>query len=62
MFPDSNIAGKFQCGERKPAYLAVYGDAEHLKSLLLLDITGFFVVLFDESLNKTNGFACEILV
>lgn len=52
MFPDSKIASKFTCGERKTAYMTVFGIAEHLKSLLLQDIHGYFVVLFDESLNK----------
>lgn len=52
MFPDSTIASKFTCGERKSAYLCVYGIAEHFKTVLLSRIKGPFTVLFDESLNK----------
>lgn len=52
MFCDSEIARNFACGERKTAYISVFGIAEHFQSLLMKDITGPFVVLFDESLNK----------
>ncbi|KAG1654624.1 Transcription termination factor 2 [Nymphon striatum] len=52
MFPDSEIAKQFQCGERKMAYVCVYGLAEFFKKLLNESIKGQFVVLFDESLNK----------
>lgn len=51
MFPDSNIAKQFKCGERKSAYLAVYGLGEHFRTLLKTTITGPYTVLFDESLN-----------
>ena len=47
MFPDSQIARQFACGERKAAYCCVFGLAEHFKKLLPDS-----VVLFDESLNK----------
>ena len=52
MFPDSQIARQFACGERKAAYCCVFGLAEHFKKLLQDSVTGPFVVLFDESLNK----------
>ena len=52
MFPDSNIASKFTCGERKSSYLAIFGIAEHFKELLLKQIRGYYSVLFDESVNK----------
>ena len=29
IFPDSEIAKQFQCGERKSAYICVFGLAEH---------------------------------
>ena len=63
MFPDSKIAEKFTCGERKTAYFTVFGIAEYLRSLIISDIKGYFVILFDESLNKknpspANGFSC----
>ncbi|WAR23449.1 LOW QUALITY PROTEIN: hypothetical protein MAR_037118 [Mya arenaria] len=54
MFPDSQIANRFACGERKTAYLCCFGIAEHVKSILLKEISGYFVVLFDESLNKKS--------
>lgn len=54
MFPDSQIAQKFTCGERKTAYFTVFGIGEYLKSLILNDIKGYFVILFDESLNKKS--------
>ena len=52
MFPDSQIASQFACRERKAAYCCVFGLAEHFKKLLQDSVTGPFVVLFDESLNK----------
>ena len=52
MFPDSEIAKQFTCGERKAAYITVFGLAEHFKKLLKESVKGPFVVLFDESLNK----------
>ena len=52
MFPDSQIARQFVCGERKAAYCCLFGLAEHFKKLLQDSVSGPFVVLFDESLNK----------
>lgn len=34
MFPDSNIAKDNKCGERKTAYLAIFGIAPHFLSLI----------------------------
>ena len=52
MFPDSNIAKQFTCGERKASYMSVFGLAEHFLKLLKTSIRGPFVILFDESLNQ----------
>ena len=54
MFPDSVIASKFSCGEKKTAYLCVFGVADHFKETLMDEIKGYFVILFDESLNKKS--------
>lgn len=56
MFLDSAIAQKFSCGERKTAYLCVFGIAPYLKDLMLTKVKGQgpFVVSFDETLNKKN--------
>lgn len=53
MFPDSQIAAKFACGERKCAYIATFGLAPYIKRLLLKEVSlqTAYVVLFDESLN-----------
>lgn len=57
MFPDSSIAARFQCGERKSAYLSVFGLAPHFKDILQSNVKGVdhYVLLFDESMNKKNG-------
>ena len=34
MFPDSDIAKKFTCGEKKASYLTCFGIAAHFKNLL----------------------------
>lgn len=52
MFPDSEIAAKFSCGEKKTAYISMFGLAEHFMELLKKEVSGCFVILFDESLNK----------
>ena len=52
MFPDNEIAKHFACGERKAAYITVFGLAEHFKKILKESVKGPFVVLCDESLNK----------
>lgn len=52
MFPDSEIAKRFSCGEKKTSYICVFGLAEHFKKQILEDVKGHFVLLFDESLNK----------
>ncbi|KAJ8031243.1 hypothetical protein HOLleu_27914 [Holothuria leucospilota] len=54
MFPDSEIASRFKCGENKTAYLSTYGLGPYFKSLLKekVKMAGSYVLLFDESLNK----------
>jgi len=52
MFPDSSIAAKVTCGEKKTSYMCVFGLAEHFSRLLKDDVISCFSVLFDESLNK----------
>lgn len=57
MFPDSRIAEQFACREKKTAYLCVFGIAEYIKTLILKDILSdseYYVVRFDESLNKKS--------
>lgn len=56
MFPDSEIAKQFRCGEKKSAYMCVFGLAEYFKKMLLSDVNGSncYTVLFDESLNKKS--------
>ena len=51
MFPDSAIASKFACKDRKCAYLSVFGVADHFQKILKASVQGPFVLLFDESLN-----------
>ena len=52
MFPDSEIAKGFCCGERKVAYTCVFSLAEYFHKILKENVKEPFVVLFDESLNK----------
>ena len=54
MFPDSKIVDKFACGERKTSYMCCFGIAEHIKNTLIQEINSYFVIMFDESLNKTT--------
>ena len=53
MFPDSDIAKKFTCGEKKASYLTCFGIAPYFKSLLKEKVKSSdgYVLLFDESLN-----------
>ena len=55
MFPDSEIANSFQLAETKSMYIAVHGVAPYIENLLTKRITdsGEYVLLFEESLNKT---------
>ena len=54
MFPDSMIASKFACGEKKTAYLCAFGLAKHFKELLIDEVKGAFTILLDGSLNKSQ--------
>ncbi|XP_077484032.1 uncharacterized protein LOC144094048 [Amblyomma americanum] len=53
MFPDSEIAKAFSCGEKKCAYVLYHGLRLYFLSCLQHEIEqcGSYVVLFDESLN-----------
>lgn len=56
MFPDSEIAKKFQLGSTKMAYLTRFGLAPYFKSRLMEQVSNcdHFVLAFDESLNKVT--------
>lgn len=56
MFPDSVIAKQFAQGESKCSYLVSFGLAPYFKNILLkkLGNSSHFVLLFDETLNKSN--------
>lgn len=53
MFPDSAVASRFSCGEKKCAYLSTFGIRPYFQSLLLSKVKSAneYVLLFDESLN-----------
>lgn len=53
MFPDSEIAAQFACGESKCSYVCTYGLAPYFKRLILTDVSKqtAYVVLFDETMN-----------
>ena len=57
MFPDSNIARNFKCGETKSSYMITFGLGPHfleqLKEKVKASSTGY-VLLFDESFNAKN--------
>ena len=54
MFPDSEIAQKFQLGKTKCAYLVNYGITPFVKGQLVRNIVAapFYTVSFDESMNR----------
>lgn len=54
MFPDSEIARKFTCGEKKCSYLSVFGIAPYFTKLLKdkAKSENEYVLLFDESMNQ----------
>ncbi|KAJ8375217.1 hypothetical protein SKAU_G00057970 [Synaphobranchus kaupii] len=54
MFPDSEIAAKFSCGETKCAYLTTFGIAPYFKWLVVREVSrqAGYVMMFNESLNK----------
>ncbi|KAM8766754.1 uncharacterized protein AB9X84_005877 isoform 1-T1 [Acanthopagrus schlegelii] len=55
MFPDSECAKTFSCGEDKTCYLARFGLAPYIKRELLSSVNqGTFVIMFDESMNRTT--------
>jgi hypothetical protein len=53
MFPDSEVAKNFSCSESKARYMATFGLAPYLLDVLMDKVKDdYFVLLFDESLNK----------
>ena len=61
MFPDSEIAKKFQLGPNKVKYLTNFGIKPYIKDLLVESIkkSNCYIVSFDESLNKVTQ-NCEM--
>ncbi len=54
-FPYSNYAKSFTCGENKTAYVAKYGIDLFIKKELSRNVSEKpYVVMFDESMNKTT--------
>ena len=59
MFPDSDIARSFKCGESKSRYLTTFGIVPHFGKQLserVKEQNSGFVLLFDESLNHKSQF------
>lgn len=54
MFPDSAIAKKFSCGEKKTAYVCCFGLAPYFRSQLIRETIGPFVFLFDDTHCQTT--------
>lgn len=56
MFPDSQIADKFSCGEKKCAYISCFGIAPYFHQQLLNSVKSAdgYVLLFDESMSKST--------
>jgi len=56
MFPDSEIAKSFTCGKDQAGYVIRFGLAPFFKKELVdrINKAGPFVLMFDESLNKSN--------
>ena len=55
MFPDSDSAHTFACGSDKTAYISKFGIAPYISEQLVADANkGAFVLMFDESLNRTT--------
>ena len=56
MFPDSDIAKKFQLSSTKMAYIIRFGLAPYFHSKLLSEVKkcNHFVLAFDESLDKVT--------
>jgi len=63
MFPDSEIAHKFQMGATKVAYVVRFGLAGNVHGELLtaLGQCKHFVLAFDESLNKVARWTCTFV-
>ena len=54
MFPDSNIAQKYQMGKAKLAYVINFGLEPYFRNMLIYDVntSPFFSISLDESLNE----------
>ena len=54
MFPDSSIAHAFKLGRTKCAYMINHGLAPYFRDTLIEKVQkcNYFVICFDESLNK----------
>ncbi|KAI2665830.1 putative kinetochore protein SPC25 [Labeo rohita] len=56
MFPDSELAATFSCGKDKTGYLVKFGIAPVIKQQLISEVSqDSFVVMFDESLNRSTN-------
>ncbi|KAL1252682.1 hypothetical protein QQF64_017375 [Cirrhinus molitorella] len=56
MFPDSELAATFSCGKDKTSYLVKFGIAPFIKQQLISEVSkDSFVVMFDESLNRSTN-------
>jgi hypothetical protein len=54
MFKDSSVAKEFSCGATKSSYVSNFGIAPYFRKLLKSKANEEYVLLFDESLNKTT--------
>lgn len=54
MFPDSTIASRFSCGEKKSSYIAIFGLGPYFADNLMKNLNSktVYTLLFDESLNE----------
>ena len=53
MFPESVVASKFSCGDKKSRYMCNHGIAPYVRETLLKNVRDDgYVLLFDESLNR----------
>ena len=55
MYPDSEVAHSFACGPDKTAYITKFGIAPYIFEQLVAEANkDAFVLMFDESLNRTT--------
>lgn len=55
MFPDSDIAENFTCGENKISYIVTFGISPYLKDIMDSEMKNvkYFVLMYDESHNDS---------